>query len=135
MPGKALKRSVTAVTARTIKGSTQLIQNLASSSPDHLRETLFKALSALPPDECGRARDKILSDLRRAGLNISSGLVKLGILAETPDELSPSDIAKLVRYVRLNRPEAMKYLERTLTDLMALKAQKVEGVKPIGKAA
>jgi hypothetical protein len=110
-------------------------QNLAGSDPDLLRNTVFNALKALPPGERSRLRDKILSDLEAAGVNIISGLVKLGIPARTSDDLSAYDMAKLVRYVRMNRPEAMRVVSASLGELITAGEQAAEGAKSFKRAA
>lgn len=135
MPSKALKRKVTPVNAGTIKGSTPPDHDLTDCSPEWLRDRVFDALNGLSEEERASVRDRILSDLRKAGVNIMSGLMTLGIPARMPDELSPSDIAKLVRYVRINMPGPIKALSGTLTELIASGAEKAEVVKPVSKAA
>jgi hypothetical protein len=135
MPSKALKRKATPVTADTIERSTPPDYDLADCSPEWLRDRVFNALNRLSTHEHQRVRDRILSDLRKAGVNIMSGLVMLGIPASMPDELSSSDIAKLVRYVRINMPGAMKVVSGTLAELIAPEAEKPGGVKPVRKAA
>lgn len=135
MPAKTLKKKDTPVVAGTAKRSTPLTQDLAGSNPDWLRDRVFKALIRISPDERSRFRDNILSDLRKAGVNIMSGLIKLGIPATTPDDLSPSDVAKLVRYVRMNRPEALMVAGASLTELIAAEVKVAEGRKHLKEAA
>jgi hypothetical protein len=135
MPGKVLKRRVAHITADTIKRSAPPSQDLAGSNPEWLRDRVFNALNALSLDERESIRDKILSGLRNAGVNIPSGLMKLGIPASTPGDLSPSDIAKLVRYVRMNTPEAMRAFRETFAELIALEARISKGAKPLERAA
>ena len=135
MPSKALKRKATPVTAGMIERSTPLDHDLTDCSPERLRERVFKALNRLSTDEQRRVRERVLSDLRKAGVNIMSALVTLGIPARTPDELSSSDIAKLVRYVRINTPGVMKVLGETLTELIAGETVKAGRVKPLKEAA
>ena len=135
MRGKVLRRKTTPSSAGTAKQPARPDQCLSGSSPEWLRDRVFKALNKLPTQERASVRDKILLDLRKVGVNISSGLMKLGIPAKTPDDLSPSDIAKLVRYVRINSPEAIKAISGTLDELIAPETEKAGGVKPISKAA
>jgi hypothetical protein len=135
MPRKALKRKTTPVTADTNKRSTPPCHDLADCSPEWLRDRVFQALNRLSADERASVRDRILSDLRKVGVNIMSGLLTLGIPASMPDELSPSDIAKLVRYVRINAPGAIKALGGTLTELIAPEAENAGGINPASKAA
>ncbi|HET9530337.1 MAG TPA: hypothetical protein VFQ92_08300 [Blastocatellia bacterium] len=135
MPGGVLKRKATPVTGGITRRSTPTVQDLASSSPDRLREMVFNALKALSPDERGRLRDKLLSDLRRAGVNLMSGLVELGIPARASDELSPNDVAKIVRYVRINSPEAVTVVGASLSELMDAGKQAVESEGSLKKVA
>jgi hypothetical protein len=135
MPGRVLKRKDTTVATGRVKRSMPPAQNLAGSDPDLLRNTVFNALKALPPGERSRLRDKILSDLEAAGVNIISGLVKLGIPARTSDDLSAYDMAKLVRYVRMNRPEAMRVVSAILGELITAGEQAAEGAKSFKRAA
>ena len=135
MPGKVLRRKTTPSSTGTDEQSARLDQCLSRSSPEWLRDRVFNAMSRLSADERASLRDTILSDLRKVGVNIMSGLVALGIPAKTPDELSPSDIAKLIRYVRINTPEAIKAIGGTLAELIGPEAEKAGGVRPVSKAA
>ena len=135
MPGKVLRRKTTPSSAGTAKQPARPDQCFSGSCPEWLRDTVFNALNKLSTEECASLRDTILSDLGKVGVNIRSALVKLGIPAKTPDDLSPSDIAKLVRYVRINSPEAIKAIGGTLDELIAPEAEKAGGVNPVTKAA
>lgn len=135
MSGKVLRRKTTPSSTATAKQRAQPDECLSGSSPDWLRDRVFNALKRISTDERASVRDSILSDLRNAGVNIMSSLVVLGIPARTPDELSPSDMAKLVRYVRINMPEALKVLGGTLTKLIASEGEEAGAVKPVRKAA
>jgi hypothetical protein len=135
MPGKVLRRKTTPSSTGTAKQHARPDQCLSGSSPEWLRDKVFNALNKLSTDKRDSVRDRILSDLRNAGVNIMSSLVALGIPARTPDELSSNDIAKLVRYVRINTPGAMNVLGGTLTELIAPNVEKTGGVKPVSKAA
>lgn len=135
MPGKVLRRKTTPSSTGTDKQPARPDQCLSGSSPEWLRDRVFKALNKLSTQERASVRDTILLDLRKVGVNISSGLVKLGIPAKTPDDLSPSDIAKLVRYVRINTPEALMALSESLGELISPEAEKAGGEKPVTKAA
>jgi hypothetical protein len=135
MPGKALRRKTTPSSTGMATQPARPDESLSGSSPEWLRDRVFNALNRISTDERASVRDRILSDLRNAGVNIMSSLVALGIPARTPDELSSNDIAKLVRYVRINTPGAMNVLGGTLTELIAPGAEKPGGVKPVSKAA
>src|SRR5262245_27596678 len=55
------------------------------------------------------------TELRRAGLNMRSYLVPLGIPGRSPEDLTPTEVAHLIRFLKLNVPQAMKAVERTLS--------------------
>lgn len=54
------------------------------------------------------------TEMRRAGLNMRSYLVPLGIPGHTPEELTPTEIAHLIRFLKLTAPRAMPAVERAL---------------------
>lgn len=131
-------------TSRKYKRSARIVESkqpapqyadLAVSNPEWLRESLFNSLSSLSYDERSNALDRILSDLRKARVNLGPTLFKLGIPASKPDELSPNDMAKLVRFIRINQPEAMKVIASTITELTSPRDRKAECAKSVGKAA
>jgi len=54
------------------------------------------------------------AELRRAGLNMRSYLVPLGIPGRSPEDLTPTEVAHLIRFLKLNVPHAMQAIERAL---------------------
>jgi len=86
---------------------------------DHLRDWVRNSLLVLPESERNRARDRLLSGLRSGGLYIEEALLMLGIPAETPDDLSPSDLAMLVRYAHINSPATIARVRHDLAVLFA----------------
>ncbi|HSB08294.1 MAG TPA: hypothetical protein VLM38_02195 [Blastocatellia bacterium] len=54
------------------------------------------------------------TELRRAGLNMRSYLVPLGIPGRSPEDLTPTEVAHLIRFLKLNVPHAMPAVERAL---------------------
>jgi hypothetical protein len=87
-------------------------------SPDDLRDRVRVALLRLSPDERVAVRDQLLAQLHQAGVNIGNSLFSLGIVAETPGELTPSDMAYLIRYIRINSPKKIRAVVRLLDKLL-----------------
>ena len=110
-------------------------RNLTTIEPDLLRDKVFDALSSLTEDDRALMRDNLLARLERAGVDVSGSLFQIGIPAETADDLTPSDIAKLLRYVRINKPEAMKRVAPLLGELVVLDDEPDKSVKPYRRAA
>jgi hypothetical protein len=111
------------------------LAELTVSNPEWLRERIFSALSELSYDERNEAQYEILYHLMNAGVSIGLSLFTLGIPAATPDQLSPSDLAKLVRFIRINKPEVIKAIEASLKELIYGQRQKAKRAKPVKKAA
>ena len=82
--------------------------------PDALRDSVRNALSELSADELASWRDHLLDGLRKAGVNLGACSFLIGISANSTNALTPSDIAHMIRYVRINLPEAMKVVETAI---------------------
>ena len=55
------------------------------------------------------------AEMRRANLDLRAYLVPLGIPGRTPEELTPTEVGHLVRFLKINVARAMKAVERTLS--------------------
>lgn len=53
-------------------------------------------------------------EMRRAGLNMRAYLVPLGIPGHSPEDLTPTEVAHLIRFLKLNVSKAMPAIERAL---------------------
>jgi hypothetical protein len=89
----------------------------ATMEPGCLREWFLSALAVLPPDEWDEVRDKVLNRLGEAGINLGACMLVLGIPARDPEELTPPELAMLIRYVRINTPKALMGLSEQLIQL------------------
>jgi hypothetical protein len=54
------------------------------------------------------------AEMRRISLNVRAYLIPLGIPGRTPEDLTPSEVGHLVRYLKLTVPKAMPAVERTM---------------------
>jgi hypothetical protein len=54
------------------------------------------------------------AELRRAGLNMRAYLVPLGIPGRSPEDLTPTEVAHVIRFLKLNISRAMPAIERAL---------------------
>jgi hypothetical protein len=79
--------------------------DLLELEPDQLREQLRGMLSQLSPEGLASAREAALEVIGNSGLHLGACLLMVGIPAKVPEELTPSDLAQLIRYVRINRPD------------------------------
>ncbi|MEK6324818.1 MAG: hypothetical protein AABN33_24510 [Acidobacteriota bacterium] len=54
------------------------------------------------------------AELRRTGLNMRGYLVPLGIPGRSTEDLTPTEVAHLIRFLKLNVSQAMPAIERAL---------------------
>ena len=55
------------------------------------------------------------AEMRRAGLNMRAYLIPLGIPGRSPEDLTPTEVAHMIRFLKLNIPQAMPAIERALS--------------------
>src|SRR5262245_284137 len=54
------------------------------------------------------------AEMRRSGLDLRAYLVPLGIPARSPEDLTPTEVAHVVRFLKLNVQKAMAAVERAV---------------------
>ena len=91
---------------------------LVNADPDYLRDSVRKAFLSLSMHERSKAATDVLYGLRKAGLRVRECLLMLGASASTAEELTASEIAALIRYVRLNEPKALQSIATLLMELL-----------------
>ena len=86
---------------------------------------------AAPLDDRISIKEGLVSAIQGSRLNVGSILLLLGIHADTVEELTPSDIGYLVRYIRINSPDVLATLKRPLAELFesANRAQRAQESK------
>jgi hypothetical protein len=60
------------------------------------------------------------AEMRTVNLNMRSYLVPLGIPARTLEELTPTEVGHLVRYLKINVQHAMPAVERAISKYSAI---------------
>lgn len=103
--------------------------------PNSLRDRVYEALVSLPREERASMSDRIISNLKDFRVNVRTGLLMLGIPAQTANDLTPSDLAKLMRYLRINAPTALGAIASPLYDLLSLGNAFEKGVDSWRRAA
>jgi hypothetical protein len=103
--------------------------------PNSLRDNVYTALSGLTFEERASTIEKLISNLKGFSVNVRTGLLMLGITARTVSDLTPSDIAKLLRYLHINAPKALEAIALPLRDLLATGKAFQKTSTPLRKAA
>jgi hypothetical protein len=129
MPRRGLKRGRTG--AAVVEQPLEPLPDLTRIEPDSLRDKVHKALSTLPQENQALMRERLLAGLRKAGVHVGPCLLILGVPAKTADELTSLEIAKLVRYIRMNHPEAIRAVADTLAELLTSSRKSQEAVKRV----
>lgn len=93
--------------------------------PDDLRIQVQSAFTRLCEADGKILRQRLLSGLAEAGMHIGASLFMLGIPASSLDELTPSDMGKLLRYTRINSPAVIEAVAEPLADLFVVKRERV----------
>ena len=88
-----------------------------AAEPNALRDAVCRALLLISIDERSAFHNQLLDELRKAGIRVRECLFMLGASATT-EELTPPEIAALIRYVRLVDPKAMTAVAGTLINLL-----------------
>jgi hypothetical protein len=92
--------------------------------PGTLREWFFTRIAVLSPEKWAEVRDQVLKGLGEGGVKLGACILVLGIPARKPAELTPPELAMLIRYVRMNAPEALRGLSEQLTQLELTQREK-----------
>jgi hypothetical protein len=86
-------------------------------TPDDLCNRVQLGLSTLAELDRRAWERKVFTELSKAGVHTGAALFMLGIVVNTVDELTPSDVGKLLRYVRINSPWATETLTSLIDEL------------------
>ena len=79
-----------------------------------LKEIIRDGLVALNVTEREEFIATLEAEMRRAGLNMRAYLIPLGIPGRSPEDLTPTEVAHMMRFLKLNVPQAMQAMERSL---------------------
>jgi hypothetical protein len=79
-----------------------------------LKEIVRDGLVAMNVTEREDFISALEAEMRRAGLNMRAYLIPLGIPGRSPEDLTPTEVAHMVRFLKLNVPQAMPTIERSL---------------------
>jgi hypothetical protein len=82
---------------------------------NELKELIRDGLVAMNVTEREEFIGALEAEMRRTGLNMRAYLVPLGIPGRSPEDLTPTEVAHLARFLKLNIPQAMPAIERTLS--------------------
>jgi hypothetical protein len=102
--------------ARNIRSTNAAIKNdKVALDPNELKAAVRDALGSMEIPERATFIAELEHEMRRLNLDIRAYLVPLGIPGRSPEDLTPTEVGHLVRYLKLNVPQAMPAVERAMS--------------------
>jgi hypothetical protein len=129
------RRAIIRAVAENISPLESLPQDPWALEPDDLRNQVQRRLSTLREADSKLLRRRLVTGLAKAGVQIGPSLFMLGIPATSPDDLTPTDMGKLLRYIRINFPSTIKALDGLLVELLVGKAEPAHTARGMDEAA
>ena len=112
------------IQARRIQSKTAAVPPKWSAvDADELKAVIRDRLVGMNMTEREEFIETLEAELRRAGLNMRGYLVPLGIPGRSTEDLTPTEVAHLIRFLKLNVPQAMSAVERALTRYESFSAE------------
>src|SRR5829696_2421629 len=90
-------------------------KTFATIDPNELKAIVRDGLSIMPMTDREEFIQVLENEMKRSHLNLRAYLIPLGIPGRTPEELTPTEVGHLIRFLKINVNQAMKAVERTLS--------------------
>ena len=88
--------------------------SIGEMNPDDLKVFVRDGLVTMTISEREDFIKSLESEMRAVGFSIRSYLIPLGIPARTLEELTPTEVGHLVRFLKINVTQAVPAVERAL---------------------
>ena len=88
--------------------------NLESLNADELRKLIRDGLVAMEMTERVDFIRALDIEMRRTNFNIRAYLIPLGIPGRCPEDLTPTEVGHLIRYLKMIVPKAVPAVERVI---------------------
>jgi hypothetical protein len=89
-------------------------KSFAFLDPNELKAVVRDGLATMNMADREEFIQVLETEMKRSNLHLRSYLVPLGIPGRTPEDLTPTEVGHLVRFLKINVAQAMKAVERTL---------------------
>lgn len=90
-------------------------KTFATIDPNELKAIVRDGLSIMAMTDREEFIQVLENEMKRSHLNLRAYLIPLGIPGRTPEELTPTEVGHLIRFLKINVNQAMKAVERTLS--------------------
>lgn len=114
-----LRMEVVQIEGRTMAKKTQTKNqatkaNRSQLDPNELKGVIRDGLANMSMPDREEFIRTLEAEMRRISLNVRAYLIPLGIPGRSPEDLTPSEVGHLVRYLKLTVPRAMPAVERAM---------------------
>src|SRR4030095_13136470 len=106
-----------------------LRSDTASREADDVKNTVRDALLLMTWAEQVEFVQALASEMRRENLSITQYLIPLGIPGMWPEELAPTEVGHLTRFLKIHVPQAMPAVERAMARLEVFRES--ENTRPL----
>lgn len=95
------------------------------SDPNELKSIVRDGLVSMNMAQREEFIQTLESEMRRASLNMRAYLVPLGIPGRSPEDLTPTEVGHLIRFLKINVPTATPAIQKAMSryTVFAEKAQ------------
>ncbi|MBI3651398.1 MAG: hypothetical protein HY231_10300 [Acidobacteria bacterium] len=90
-------------------------KTVATLDPNELKAVVRDGLSMMTLKDREEFIQVLEAEMKRLHLDLRAYLIPLGIPGRTTEELTPTEVGHLIRFLKINVPPAMKAVERALS--------------------
>ena len=82
--------------------------------PTELKSIVRDGLVSMTMAEREEFIQALEAEMRRVNLNMRAYLIPLGIPGRSPEDLTPTEVGHLIRFLRINVPQATTAVDKTI---------------------
>lgn len=107
------------INSRTHGRSDTAATKWSALDPNDLKSVVRDGLVSMNMAEREEFIGTLEAEMKRAGLNMRAYLVPLGIPGRSSEDLTPTEVAHLIRFLKLNVTRALQAIDRALAQYAA----------------
>ena len=103
------------INSKRMQSRSQVSTNgLNSLDPNELKSLVRDGLVAMNMADREDFIQGLETEMRRTNLNMRAYLIPLGIPGRSPEDLTPTEVGHLIRFLKMNVPQSTPAIERAL---------------------
>jgi hypothetical protein len=97
-----------------IRNQTAAVVSIDRLNPDDLKSVVRDGLVSMTIAERAEFLGALEAEMSLLGLDIRAYLIPLGIPGRSPEDLTPTEVGHLVRYLKINVPKSARAIQRAV---------------------